>query len=148
MTLKTLCNREVLIAGNDDSILEAARLMRDYHTGDVVIVEDKNGSRHPVGIVTDRDIVIEVIAKNVDPESVTLGDLMCRDIVIAKEDDDVIDAVKTMRQKGIRRLPVVDSSGALVGIITVDDLIDLMAEQLSDLKGIISREQTVEKQYR
>lgn len=148
MTLKTLCNREVLIAGKEDGILEAAKLMRDYHAGNVVIVEDKNGARHPVGIVTDRDIVIELIAKNIDTDSVKLGDLMCRDIVIAQEDDDVFDAMKMMRQKGIRRLPVVDKAGALVGIITVDDLIDLVAEQVSDLAGIIGKEQSVEKKYR
>lgn len=148
MTLKTICNREVLIAGKDDSIFEAARLMREYHAGDVVIVDDKHGARYPVGIVTDRDIVIELIAKKVDADSVTLGDLMCRDIVIAKEDEDVFDAIKVMRQKGIRRLPVVDNGGGLVGIITVDDLIDLIAEQLSDLVGIIGKEQMVEKKYR
>ena len=148
MTLKTICNREVLIARKDDSILEAARLMRDHHAGDVVIVEDKNGSRYPVGIVTDRDIVIELIAKNVDIDSVTLGDIMCRDIIIGKEEDEISDAVKMMRQKGIRRLPVVDDAGALVGIVTVDDIIDLISEQLNDLAGIIGKEQLVEKKYR
>lgn len=148
MTLKTICNREVLIASKNDSILEAARLMREYHAGDVVIVEERNGMRYPVGILTDRDIVVELIAKNIGIDSVTVGDLMCRDVLFAQEDDDVLDAIKMMRQKGIRRLPVVDKAGALVGIVTVDDLIDMISEQLSDIVGIIGREQMVEKKYR
>jgi len=148
MTLKTLCNREVLVAAKDDSILEAAKLMREYHAGDVIIVEERNGSRYPVGIVTDRDIVIELIAKEIAINSVTVGDLMCRDLVLAREDDSLFDAIKLMRQKGIRRLPVVDQHGALAGIITADDLIELTTEQLRDIAGLIGREQALEKQNR
>ncbi|MGR9086960.1 MAG: CBS domain-containing protein [Gammaproteobacteria bacterium] len=148
MTLKTICNREVLIAGKDNTIPEAARLMREYHTGDVVIVEERRGLRFPVGIVTDRDIVIEVIAKDVDVDSLTLGDIMYREITLAKEDDDVNETIKTMRLKGIRRLPVVDNAGALIGIITLDDLIDLIAEQLKDLADLVGRQQSLEKKYR
>lgn len=148
MSLKTICNREVLIASKNDTIVEAAKLMRDYHTGDVVIVEERNGLRFPVGIVTDRDIVIELIAKELDTNSVTLGDVMYREVTLAKEEDDVHETIKTMRQKGIRRLPVVNAEGALVGIITLDDLIDLIAEQLKDLAGLIVKQQTLEKKYR
>jgi len=148
MTLKTLCNREVLVAAKDDSILETAKLMREYHAGDVIIVEERNGSRYPVGIVTDRDIVIELIAKEIAIDSVTVGDLMCRDLVLAREDDSLFDAIKLMRQKGIRRLPVVDQHGALAGIITADDLIELTTEQLRDIAGLIGREQALEKQNR
>ncbi|MEC4749064.1 CBS domain-containing protein [Methylomicrobium sp. Wu6] len=148
MTLKTVCNREVLVAAKDDSILEAAKLMREYHAGDVVIVEERKGSRYPIGIVTDRDIVIELIAKETAIGSVTVGDLMCRDLVLAQEDDSIFDAIKLMRLKGIRRLPVVDKTGALAGIITVDDLIELIAEQLHEIAGLIGREQTLEKENR
>ncbi|WP_374089076.1 CBS domain-containing protein [Methylomicrobium lacus] len=148
MTLKTLCNREVLVAAKDDSILEAAKLMREYHAGDVIIVEERNGARYPVGIVTDRDIVIELIAKEIAIDSVTVGDLMCRELVLAREEDSLFDAIKLMRQKGIRRLPVVDLHGALAGIITADDLIELTTEQLRDIAGLIGREQALEKQIR
>lgn len=148
MTLKTICNREVLIAQQDDTIVEAAKLMRDYHVGNVVVIEERNGLRYPVGIVTDRDIVIELIAKEVDINSVTLGDVMYREITVAKEDGDVNDTIRLMRQKGIRRLPVVDSDGALVGIVTLDDLIDLIAEQLKDIAGLIGTQQNLEKKYR
>ncbi len=148
MTLKTICNREVLIAQQNETIVETAKLMRDYHVGNVIVIEERNNLNYPVGIVTDRDIVIELIAKEVDVNSVTLGDVMYREITVAKEDDDINDTIKLMRQKGIRRLPVVDTDGALVGIVTMDDLIDLIAEQLKDLAGLIGKQQKLEKEYR
>lgn len=148
MTLKTICNREVLIAQKIDTVVEAARLMREYHVGNVIIIEERNGLKYPVGIVTDRDIVVELIAKEVDINSVTLGDIMYREITLAKENDDINETIKIMRQKGIRRLPVVDDSGALIGIVTLDDLIDLIAEQLQDLAELIGGQQKLEKKYR
>ena len=148
MTLKTICNREVLIAQKYDTLVEAAKLMREYQVGSIVVVEEKNGVRYPVGLVTDRDLVIEVIAKEVDINSVTLGDVMYRDIILGKENDDVNETIKIMRQKGIRRLPVVDDNGARVGIVTLDDLIDLIAEQLKDIAALIGKQQNVEKRYR
>ena len=92
--------------------------------------------------------MIEVIAKEVDINTVTLGDIMYRDIILGKENDDVNETIKIMRQKGIRRLPVVDDNGALVGIVTLDDLIDLIAEQLKDIAALIGKQQNVEKRYR
>jgi CBS domain-containing protein len=148
MTLKTLCNRDVLVVGKDENVLEAAVLMREYHTGDVIIVEERQGSRYPVGIVTDRDIVIELVAKGIAIESVTVGDLMCGELMLAREEDSLFDAIQLMRRKGIRRLPVVDQNGALAGIITADDLIDLVAEQLQGIAKLIGREQVREKQLR
>ena len=148
MTLKTICNREVLIAQKYDTLVEAAKLMREYQVGSIVVVEEQNGVRYSVGLVTDRDLVIEVIANEVDINSVTLGELMYRDIILGKESDDVNETIKIMRQKGIRRLPVVDDNGALVGIVTLDDLIDLIAEQLKDIAALIGKQQNVEKRYR
>jgi len=104
--------------------------------------------RYPVGIVTDRDLVIELIAKEVDINSVTLGDVMYRDIILGKENDDVNETIKTMRQRGIRRLPVVDDRGVLAGIVTMDDLIDLISEQLKDLAALIGKQQNLEKRNR
>ena len=147
MTLKTIYNREVLIAQKYDTLVEAAKLMREYQVGSIVVVEEQNGVRYPVGLLTDRDLVIEVIAKEVDINSVTLGDVMYRDIMLGKENDDVNETIKIMRQKGIRRLPVVDDNGALVGIVTLDDLIDLIAEQLKGIAALIGKQQNVEKRY-
>lgn len=143
-----VCNREVVFIERAASISEAARLMREHHVGDLVVVEEKNGRRAPVGIVTDRDLVLEVLAEGVNQNDVAVGDVMSYELATANEDDDLFDTVKRMRTKGIRRLPVVDRAGALVGIVTVDDLLDLLAEQVSDLARIVQREQTRERERR
>lgn len=148
MSIGTICNREVVIVGKNDTLLEAAKLMREYHVGDVVVVEERNGRRYPVGILTDRDIVVELVAKEVDFNALAVGDVISRDVSLAKEKDDVVDTIKFMRQKSVRRLPVVDELGALIGIVTLDDLIDLIAEQLKDLAVLIGKQQLVEKKFR
>jgi CBS domain-containing protein len=89
-----------------------------------------------------------LVAKEVDLNSLTVGDVMCGEITLAKENDDVDETIKVMRQKGIRRMPVVDNAGVLIGIITLDDLIDLIAEQLKDLAELITKQQNLEKKYR
>ncbi|MEN8260243.1 MAG: CBS domain-containing protein [Pseudomonadota bacterium] len=141
MSVGKICNREVVISERHDSINEAVKLMREHHVGNVVIVEIRDGRSYPVGILTDRDIVIEIIAKGVNLEAVTAGDVMSYELIVAREDEDVIDAIKRMRLKGIRRMPVVDRGGALVGIIAADDIIDLLAEQMKDLAALIGNEQ-------
>ncbi|MGR9116484.1 MAG: CBS domain-containing protein [Gammaproteobacteria bacterium] len=144
MSLGAICNREVVIVESQSSIQEAAGLMREYHVGCLVVTEARNGRNFPIGILTDRDIVIELIAKEVDIDSVSVGDVMSRDITLAQETDDVIDTLKKMRYNGIRRMPVIDANGALTGLITLDDLLELLAEQLKDLSGLIGKEQQSE----
>jgi CBS domain-containing protein len=122
--------------------------MRTHHVGDLVVIEEQNGRRIPVGIVTDRDIVIEVLAKNINLDAVVIGDVMSFDLVTVQEEDDVFDTIERMRTKGVRRVPVVDSQGGLVGILAVDDLIDLVAELLWDVSGLIAQEQKRERRAR
>lgn len=142
MSVGQYCNRDTVIAGRQDSILEAAKLMRQHHVGCVIVVEDDaHGSPTPVGVVTDRDLVIEIIAKEVDPETVTLGDIMSYELVTAHEDDRLWDTLQRMRVKGFRRIPVVDGHGVLKGILTSDDLLEVLAGEMSELSRIISREQ-------
>jgi len=148
MTVSTICNRDVVIVNKGASILEAAQLMREFHVGDLIVVEEKAGKRIPVGIVTDRDIVLEVIAEEVDMNDVDVSDIMSEDLVTAEEKDGLIETIKLMRAKGVRRIPVVDGANALVGILAVDDLIELFAEQIGDLAKIVVREQTREKAKR
>ncbi len=148
MSVGRFCNRDVIFAQKDSSVPEAARLMREYHVGDLVVVEERNGERVPIGIVTDRDIVIEIIAEEVDMNGVTVGDIMSFELVTAREGDDLIDTIKLMGAKGIRRIPVVNESNALVGILSVDDLIELFSEQLTDLAKLIVREQKRERAMR
>lgn len=148
MTVSDVCNREVVIIQKHATILEAAQLMREFHVGDLIVVEERAGKRIPVGIVTDRDIVLEVIAEEIDMNDVDVGDIMSDDLVTVEEKDDLIETIKLMRAKGVRRVPVVDGANALVGILTVDDLIELFSEQVSDFAKIIIREQTRERARR
>jgi len=145
MTIGKVCNREVVFIHAQASIPEAARLMREYHVGDLVVIKEKTGKRVPVGIVTDRDIVLEVIAEGVSMDDVSVGDIMSDNLVTARESDGLLETVKVMRAKGIRRLPVVNDDHELVGILSVDDLIDLFSEQIVDLARLIAREQSREK---
>jgi len=145
MTIGKVCNRDVVFVHKQASVPEAARLMREYHVGDLVVIKEKTGKRVPVGIITDRDIVLEVIAEGVDMDDVCVGDIMSDKLVTARESDGLLETIKLMRAKGIRRLPVVNDDNELAGILSVDDLIDLFSEQIVDLARLIAREQGREK---
>ena len=138
----------MIIVEKQESVVEAAKLMRHHHVGDVVVVEEKEGVNVPVGIVTDRDIVIEVLAEDVEPASVSVADIMSSELAKVREEDELLQTIQFMRSRGVRRLPVVDAQGGLVGILTVDDVLDLVAEQLSDLVGLATREQYRESKTR
>ncbi len=144
MPINEICNREVIIVQPGDTVLEAAKLMRQHHVGDVVVVDDRGGVRVPVGIVTDRDIVVEVMAPELDPMAITGGDIMVPELATMKENTGVFEAIRYMRAKGVRRLPVVDESGGLVGILALDDLLELLAEELSDIAKLLKCEQKKE----
>lgn len=148
MKVGEICNREVVVVDREAAILEAAQLMRRRHVGDVVVTEEREGLRVPVGILTDRDIVVELLAEQVPLEAVAVGDAMSSELLTVSEEEEVMDAIQRMRGRGVRRVPVVDHSGALAGILAVDDLIDLIAEQLSDLVKLIGNEQQRELQRR
>ncbi|UCH54190.1 MAG: CBS domain-containing protein [Pseudomonadota bacterium] len=148
MSVGKYCNREVVFASKTTAISEAARRMREHHVGDLVVVEERSGKRIPIGIVTDRDLVLGVLAEQVDLDKVTVGDVMSFELETTHESDDLLDSVKRMRAKGVRRLPVVASDGALVGILSVDDLIDILTEHLADLVALIGREQRREREQR
>jgi CBS domain-containing protein len=148
MTVGNICNRDVVFIHRGASVPEAARLMREYHVGDIVVVSEKSGKRVPVGIVTDRDIVLEVIAEGVNIHDVCVGDIMSGELVTARESDGVLETIKMMRARGVRRLPVINEDNELAGILTVDDLIDLFSEQIVDLARLFAREQKREKEKR
>ena len=148
MSVGTFCKREVVITGRETSILETARLMRLHHVGDVIVGDNRDGQQVPVGIVTDRDMVVELLAEEVDLKAVDIGDIMSFDLVVVKEDADLLDTVKQMRVKGVRRVPVVNDRGGLVGLLALDDLLELFAEQLTDVVHLIRNEQERERHKR
>ncbi len=144
MPISELCNREVVIVRPEESALDAARLMRRNHVGDVLVVEDRGSRRIPVGIVTDRDLVVEIMAMKLDPASLAVKDIMVSDLATIKEDAGLFEAIGYMRTKGVRRLPVVDGAGSLIGILTLDDLIELLADEMSALAKLVKHEQKKE----
>ncbi len=145
MAVGELCNREVVIAERNLGVTEATRLMRRHHVGDLVVVD---GDRKPVGIVTDRDIVVEVVAAGVNPEALSLVDIMGPSLATVRDGEGVFEALRYMRDKGVRRMPVVDAAGALVGILTLDDLLGLLAEELGELAKLVSHEREREASAR
>ena len=149
MPIGNICVRDVVVAGQDTTVREAARLMAEHHVGNLVVVREEAGGRLvPFGIVTDRDLVRNVLAEGLDPESFTLGDLGVRDLVTAQQDQGIFECMQHMRVHGIRRMPVVDQNGRLVGMISLDDLIQLLAEEMGELAKVISREQVHEAAIR
>ncbi|HMU91330.1 MAG TPA: CBS domain-containing protein [Pseudomonadales bacterium] len=148
MLVGEYCHREVVAIPRQTGISEAARLMRQHHVGSLVIVDENDGRRQPVGIVTDRDLVIEVLAQDVPIEQLTLEDIMRSPLETAWEDDSVLDTLQRMRRLGVRRLPVIDARGSLSGILAVDDLLDLISTSLSDIVSLVANEIRTEEQQR
>lgn len=148
MSAGEYCNREVVVVERTESVRKAIDLMRIHHVGDVIVVDQEEGAPRPLGILTDRDIVLEILAEDVDLEAVNVGDVMSYELQTVGEDIKLLDAIKVMRVKGIRRLPVVGAQGNLVGILAVDDILTLISEQLSDLVGLIANEQVRESTRR
>jgi CBS domain-containing protein len=148
MTVGKFCNRDVVVTRKDSTIMEVAKLMRQHHVGDIVIVDSNTDQPKPIGIITDRDIVVELIACDVPLGDVLVGDVMSYELVTAHEQDSIWDAMNMMRTKGIRRLPIVNEEEGLEGIITVDDLYELLGEELMLLTKVPFREQLHEKEKR
>jgi CBS domain-containing protein len=141
MPIGEFCNREVVYATRETSIPEAAQLMRQYHVGDLVVVDEVEGKRIPVGMVTDRDIVIEIISQSLDLNEFSVGDIMSPQLISVQEKEGVFEAIRLMRAKGIRRIPVVNHEGGLEGVVTADDILDLLAEEMAELAKVAPREQ-------
>jgi len=148
MLLKDICTVDVVCCGPDTRAAEAARLMRERHVGDLVVVSDPASGRSPLGIVTDRDLTIEVMATGLDAGTTRLSSLIHRPLVIAKESDDRTEVLERMRTHGVRRVPVVDEHGTVVGIITFDDLLKLFVNDAHALLQVMERGQSREKHTR
>jgi CBS domain-containing protein len=148
MRIGEICTVQTIYCKGDETVQAAALLMRKHHVGDLVVIEERDGERIPVGILTDRDIVVSVIALGLDPASLLVGDIMSADLLTASEDDDVYETIERMRLRGIRRVPVVNNAGGLTGIVSVDDLLEFLAEEMGELSRISSHQQSHEKRAR
>jgi CBS domain-containing protein len=145
MSVGVICNPNVATVGKDAGLIEAAAVMREDHVGDLVVVEHRGGRTVPIGILTDRDIVVGVLAKRASLDAVTVGDVMSRNLLTVRRDHSVEFALREMRRVGVRRAPVVDAEGALIGILSIDDVIQNLATQLGRLADLIRLEQTAEQ---
>ena len=140
MTVGEICNREVVFVNREVTVHSACKLMRHYHVGSLVVVDEVGGKRVPVGMLTDRDIVIEVNAMDLDAKVITAGDIMSPDLITAPESQPVLEGIEVMRSNGIRRLPIVDDQNLLVGIVSIDDLLPVLAKYLSGISDVVSLE--------
>lgn len=148
MKLKDLCVLDVAFCTPDVTVVEAARLMRQHHTGDLVVLDDADEEREPVGIITDRDIVLEVLAKGRDPGRTTVREIMSTQLVIASDSEDYAEALQRMATHGVRRIPVVDDKRCVLGIVTLDDMLRVHAAQANRLLDIVGKEQVREQRTR
>jgi CBS domain-containing protein len=146
MTVGEVCTRSVVTARPDETVVEAARRLRDAHVGDLLVVDDRG---RPVGILTDRDVVVSAAAQSPDKLDVLLvGDIMSRDLMTAMEQQPLQEALRRMRARGVRRLPVLAADGTIAGILSLDDVLQVLSEELHDLVALVAREQKREREVR
>jgi CBS domain-containing protein len=144
MGIGDVCTYQVICTKRDATVTEAAELMREFHVGTLVVVDASNGVAEPVGLITDRDIVVYVTAQKLDADSIPVDDIMSEEIITARVDDDVYETIRLMSAKGVRRLPVVDDTGNLVGIVSQDDLYGRLSQEFISLATITERQRRKE----
>ena len=154
MNVGKICKRRIITLTARTDLLAAAQLMREKHVGFLIVVEPEPQAQaqaqaqaqygRPVGVLTDRDIVISVVARGADPTLLTAGDVMNREVVMADESDSVEQALRTMRRMGVRRLPVIGSRGMLTGALSLNDILDVLAAEIGEISGAVRNEQRIE----
>jgi CBS domain-containing protein len=147
-TAADLCQRDVAVAFRSTVLSDAARAMRGQHVGSLVVVDETILGRIVVGMLTDRDIVTSVVAKDVDASTLRVGDVMTDDVVCVREEDSLHDVLATMRQRRVRRMPVTGPQQRLVGVISADDLLRVLVDELQHLSQLIGEQVKVEQMVR
>jgi CBS domain-containing protein len=150
MDVAQLFRRDAITVRESDEVTDAARLMREHHVGYLVVVEpDLAGATvRPVGVLTDRDIVVGIVAREVNPRCVLVRDIMTPNPVLLNAADPLPTALQEMRRVGVRRMPVVGKVGELLGVLSIDDVLDALSAELGNLAGAIRNEQRFEKALR
>ena len=141
MDVAGLCRSRAVSIDPQADLVDAARRMREHHVG-LLVVSDGGA---PLGVITDRDIVLEAVAAGIDPHAVTVRDAMTRDPVILTADTSLEEALDNLRIAGVRRAPIVDQGGRLVGVLSIDDVVDHLAMQLGAVAGSLRHEQAIER---
>lgn len=130
---KSFFKTDVVFVDQDMPIIEVAKLMRNRQVGDVIVTKYTSGKTRPVGMITDRDLVVDVIAVKKSADTMRAADIMTQPITVAYDTDGIYDMIKIMKKEGIGRLPIVDAGGALLGIVTAKKLLQLLAAEFNDL---------------
>jgi len=121
---------------------QVAKMMVLNDCGEIPVIDAAN---KPIGVITDRDIVVKVLAKDVDPHTLTVGDVMTPEPLVAADDDGIGETLRRMRRMGVRRVPVVGLGGKVSGVLSIDDIVDHLVSQLSDVSGSIRNELQFER---
>jgi len=137
MSVGRICVRTVDIAKMNESVSIAARRMHPRNVGTLIVVDD---DQHPLGVVTDRDLVVRVLAEARDSSETTIGEVMSRFPHAVAEETPIEEALGIMRDGPYRRVPVVGRDGRLVGILSLDDILDLLAEEFGEIGRLLRKE--------
>jgi CBS domain-containing protein len=148
MRVGDYCKHGVVTVEATADVAEVSKTMRDEHVGFLIVVQEGDPARKPLGVITDRDVVLQIVARDVDAHSVTAADIMSRDPLVARESEDLNEVMQAMRLAGFRRIPVLTNDGALTGVIAIDDAIDVVAGLLCDICGSIRNEQRQERRLK
>jgi predicted transcriptional regulator len=145
MTVRSICTHKVITVDREIDIAAAASVIRDNHIGYLIVTDSRSGGSSPIGVITDRDIVVKVMAMDVDPHTLTVGDVMTPEPLTAADDDGISETLRRMRRMGVRRVPVVGPGGKVSGVLSIDDVLDHVVGQLSDVSGSMRNELTIER---
>lgn len=140
MSIDDFCKHQAITITKDDTIQQAANLMRDQDIGSIVVTQKKDDKEVPIGIITDRDITIKAVADKTDLKDVKVSQLMCKDLLVIEHDQDIEGAIEMMAEKGVRRAPVIDKEGEVCGIVSLDDLFVYMAKGLMKLTALVEKQ--------
>ncbi len=136
MSLDRICSKTVVTISADATVLEAAKLMQSNHIGCLVVIDDSR----PTGILTDRDIVLKLVVREHKPAETAVKEIMTTNPTMVNVNYDLLDAVRLMRSRGVRRLPIVDEHRHLLGIVTMDDVLTALGAEVGDLAGTVEKE--------
>ncbi len=140
MSAGRICVRDVDVAEAHENLQTAAARMLSRNVGALVVIND---AREPIGILTDRDLVIKAMARGLGPFDATVGEIMTPDPRTVREDTSIEDALRRMRNGPYRRLPVVDDEGKLVGLLTLDDVLALLGEAFEEIRDLLRKESPI-----
>lgn len=149
MNAGSVCKRGVITVAPTDDLIAAAHVMREKHVGYLIVSEGLSArAGRVVGVLTDRDIVVAVLAREVDAHALKVGDVMTRHPLLIEEEQSIEAVLRHMREAGVRRVPVVDRTGALSGVLSIDDVLEMIADQLLNIAGSIRNERRMERAVR